>query len=257
MSHHESVVLLLLLLGVMVLSSNPTSPTSTTGTTIVFNVTEEAVTGTLVGLVVGGTHSSRRRYLLLPVYDHADFRLDELTSGLRTLHPIDRDSRCPGAATCRLRLAVAVSQPLAEFTVYDVGVDLLDVDDLRPLFPVTKVTVILPETSAPGTRLRIPTAVDRDSPRFSRIHYRLRENDAVFRLDADTSTGSLWLTTRVELDRENADQYQVVVVTSDDLGNEDYLKVKVNVTDVNDNAPVFDVDKATITLNEDTKVIFV
>lgn len=59
------------------------------------------------------------------------FTLDGSTGVVRTGSRIDRDSLCPGADTCGLRLDIAV-QPAQYFRIIRVTVNITDINDNAP-----------------------------------------------------------------------------------------------------------------------------
>ena len=133
-------------------------------------------------------------------------------------------------------------QPDAKQTVLLVHVSVTDVNDNMPEFSQSKYTVRVPESISVGTPLVRVTATDLDSD--NHISYALSSRTVqtyalVFTMD--NITGEIFIREPLDFEREN--QYNLVVVASDNT--DDSLKgetiVSIEVTDVNDNAPVITV----------------
>jgi len=109
-------------------------------TDVSYQIEEELDIGSYVGNIL---HSSRLsdvysaevlstlQFRFLKQYHAAKFLLDGSTGVLRTGNRIDRDSLCPGAETCGLRLDVAV-QPAQYFRIIRVTVNITDINDNEP-----------------------------------------------------------------------------------------------------------------------------
>ena len=139
-----------------------------------------------------------------------------------------------------------------------------DVNDNVPMFEQSMYTMTLSENRMEaGIPLITVSAIDRDYGLFSngssngnnRISYSLSgAPDGVFAIDEDTGNIT-WL---VPLDRETQDVYIFQAVARDNpvigLPNEMSVTVIINVTDVNEHAPIADPDSYTVTIPEDVSI---
>ena len=116
--------------------------------------------------------------------------------------------------------------------------DVQDVNDNSPVFSQSSYTVTIIETVLPNTKFLQVSATDKDMGNNGRISYLLQNSPNVdrFGIYAD---GSIY--NRVNLDRENADEYvlQVVAMDSGIPPLSSSVEVRILVLDANDNSPVF------------------
>ncbi|XP_062585575.1 protocadherin-9-like isoform X1 [Saccostrea cucullata] len=138
----------------------------------------------------------------------------------------------PVTVTCQDKGTPSMSSTLS-FTV-----NIADDNDNAPAFVARIYQVFIQENKPPGTRVTEVLAKDKDSGVNAMIRYTL---DGDYGLDIDTSTGVI-VTTR-PLDREATPQISVKVLAVDQ-GNPPLTgstTLIVNVQDVNDNTPRFNV----------------
>jgi len=138
-----------------------------------------------------------------------------------------------------------------------VRVEILDINDNAPFFPVVSTAVELSESSEPGTSFIIPAAEDMDSAKNSVKSYHIYPPTSFFDLSVRVVTSpaghddaldlgtapptQIRLVLRERVDRESVDHFRLLVVASDagDPMRSGTLIVNVTVTDVNDNEPRF------------------
>ncbi|XP_038077180.1 neural-cadherin-like isoform X2 [Patiria miniata] len=142
-------------------------------------------------------------------------------------------------------------------------VNVQDVNDETPQFPVTNFFVAYPEDVDPPFLVTQVQAEDADTePAFKTITYSLDPSfsDAPY-FSINPTTGAL--TSLIKFDRESEDSYSVQVVATDGAPsslpsaggpNKGYLRVVINVVDKNDNPPVFDAPMYIRTIREDEPV---
>lgn len=138
-------------------------------------------------------------------------------------------------------------------------VEILDINDNSPFFPVLSTAVELSESAEPGTSFIIPAAEDMDSAKNSVKRYHIHPPTSAFDLSVrvitppavggagtgevvgSAPTTQIRLVLRQQVDRESVEWFRLSVVASD--GGEPVksgtLIVNVTVTDANDNAPRF------------------
>ncbi|XP_073424192.1 protocadherin alpha-13-like [Dendrobates tinctorius] len=119
-------------------------------------------------------------------------------------------------------------------------VTVVDVNDNPPEMTVTSLSVPVPENSPKGTTVAIISVHDRDSGSNGKVSCRISSNDVPFIINP-AFMGDFSLTVNGLLDREIKDQYEVVIVARDEgFPSLSIAKtLKINISDVNDNAPHF------------------
>jgi len=127
----------------------------------------------------------------------------------------------------------------------DVEVKVLDVNDNKPMFEAASYDAIIMEGMPIGTKLMQVKAVDADSSANGQVTYTLAVESELEKITEaftiDSNSG--WISTLKDLDHEKDPAFTFAVVASD-LGEALSLSsttlVSVTVTDINDNAPVFE-----------------
>ncbi|ESN93346.1 hypothetical protein HELRODRAFT_88858, partial [Helobdella robusta] len=204
------------------------------------------------------------------------FAIDSTSSTITLKQQIDRELVCgPRVTTCILIFRVAIISP--PLTIISVHVTVDDVNDNAPYFPQPFVTVQIPEDVVPDshTPYELPVAADDDSPEFGVVSYSVKwlsvainatndaSRDVPFQLSTHQSSSANnkhlmkpVLIVSKELDRESCDEY-VFTLEAHDGGvpsKTSSLSVTIKVTDINDNAPVFNQTVYRITLSEGEEV---
>ncbi|KAM4732140.1 protocadherin gamma-C5-like isoform 8-T8 [Anableps anableps] len=131
-----------------------------------------------------------------------------------------------------------------------VHVEVLDVNDNPPNIFLTSQPNSVPENAPSGTVVALISARDIDSGDNGKVILQLHKN-VPFKLKASFSDNYA-LITNGALDREEFSQYHVEI-TATDLGSPPMSSkntVNVNITDVNDNPPVFTQLTYTVYLKE-------
>ncbi|XP_063784878.1 protocadherin alpha-13-like isoform X13 [Pseudophryne corroboree] len=120
-----------------------------------------------------------------------------------------------------------------------VVVTVVDVNDNPPEMTVTSLSVPVPEDSPQGTTVAIINVHDKDSGSNGKVLCYISEHTP-FKINP-AFTGDFSLTVNGKLDRETKFQYEVVITARDEGSPPlSVLKtLKVDISDVNDNAPQF------------------
>ncbi len=131
----------------------------------------------------------------------------------------------------------------------DVSVAVQDDNDNSPKFTQSSTNITVREDTQPGTIVAKLHALDNDSGEFGRVTYFLDRASAIGRFKIDPDTGELSVGTEA-LDREFQDKYNLLVEAYDNYhfgfpigeSRHAFTQVSVQVTDVNDETPVFEDD---------------
>ncbi len=244
------------------------------GVTLQYHILEELPAGTLIGNVAidakltdkySSTDVMKLRYSFLeqPDLDLSHFAIDEKSGIIRTkevpnMKEIDRDRLCPQTSDCIIHLDIAVG-PADYFQVINVKVEVMDVNDNRPIFAKSEVSYSISESTSPGTSIGLPTATDPDSADYSIQSYELMSNSTAFELKETLSydeTPELKLVLKERLDREKIAFYQLKVVAYDGghPSKSGSILINISVTDANDNSPVFVSQSYEVDIVEDAPV---
>lgn len=116
-----------------------------------------------------------------------------------------------------------------------------DLNDERPLFHQATYIFNVSENEPMGTRVGTVAAEDRDSPQYGAFVYSFASGHVMTeKFSIDAHAGSI--TTRRPLDREAQEVYHLTVMARDLKNGAMFgtASVTVTVSDLNDNAPVFD-----------------
>ncbi|XP_051936529.1 protocadherin gamma-A12-like isoform X1 [Hippocampus zosterae] len=119
-----------------------------------------------------------------------------------------------------------------------IHVTVLDANDNSPVFSQAVYKASLPENSPPDTIVIKVSATDADEGVNGDVTYNVghisNDDTKVFKIDPKIGTVKL----SGETDFEENNFYEMKVQAKDGLGLTSYAKVLIDITDVNDNAPV-------------------
>nr|XP_020498298.1 protocadherin beta-16-like [Labrus bergylta] len=148
-------------------------------------------------------------------------------------------------------LAVDGGSPQRSGTV-NININVLDANDNAPVFnqSVYKATVI--ENAAKGTHIFSVNATDADTGSNSYITYSISnvKSNVADLLSIDQVTGALYVSGPMDFEKDK--KYELRIDAKDQGGLTDSCKVVIEVTDVNDNAPVISVMSFTSPVSEDS-----
>ncbi|XP_046355294.2 protocadherin-7-like [Haliotis rufescens] len=213
---------------------------------------EEASHPVLLGNVANLTDISRilasedlssLRYTIVSRSDKLDrkFEIDDISSDLSAVEAIDREEMCSDVQECILKMDIAVqSLTSAFFMKFHVNIKVIDINDNTPEFEVESFRTSVAENAKIGWSIALPNAVDKDgSANNHLISYNLSPTHIPFDLEIKDNTP--WLVLVSQLDRETTQRYitSVIAIDAGDTTRNSTLSVYINVSDANDNPPVF------------------
>ncbi|XP_077387471.1 protocadherin alpha-6-like [Festucalex cinctus] len=223
-----------------------------------YSIPEEVKEGTAVGNIAKDLGLDRatlkeRGYRIVHGTAEPPFRVNHDDGILYVNGNIDREEVCDRSKVCVIDLKTVLENPLE---VHYVAVEVVDVNDHAPSFPEREKTLEIYESALPGARFQLQAARDADTGSLSVQHYKLSQNEH-FRLEVkdrgeDRKTPSLVL--QKSLDRESVKTH-VLFLTATDGGKPPLsgnMTIIVEVSDVNDNPPVFTQESYTVHLNENS-----
>ncbi|XP_049895890.1 protocadherin beta-1-like, partial [Epinephelus moara] len=149
-------------------------------------------------------------------------------------------------------IAVDGGTPQRSGTV-NIDVTVLDANDNEPVFNQSVYKASVMENTLKGTSIVTVNATDADSGSYGLITYSLSQSTGsaanIFIIDENTGTVSV----SGQIDYERDRKYEVRVEAKDQGGLTGTSKIIVDVTDVNDNAPVINIMSFSSPLSEDAR----
>ncbi|XP_066053530.1 protocadherin gamma-B5-like [Chamaea fasciata] len=168
------------------------------------------------------------------------FSVNEENGNLYVNERLDREEMCGESATCSVSFEVLVHNPL---NVFHVQVSIEDVNDNSPTFRKASVNLDIGEWTLPGARFPLETARDADAGSNSLLTYQLASNPSFSLALKENPGGSKQPELVLErvLDREKQSSIELVLTAVDggDPARSGAVQLLINVTDANDNPPVF------------------
>ncbi|XP_039081775.1 protocadherin alpha-12-like, partial [Hyaena hyaena] len=173
---------------------------------------------------------------------HRDLLEVNLQNGILFVNSrIDREELCGRNTECSIHLEVIVDRPLK---VFHVEVEVKDINDNPPVFREVEQKVLISESAPLDSHFPLEGASDADIGVNSLLTYRLGLNE-YFTLNIITKNDKSILpelVLRKSLDREETPELNILL-TSKDGGKPELtgsVQIRINILDVNDNAPEFD-----------------
>ncbi|KAF6082370.1 hypothetical protein HJG60_014643 [Phyllostomus discolor] len=211
-----------------------------------YSVPEEAKHGTFVGRIAQdlGLELAELipRLFRVASKGRGDLLEVNLQNGILFVNSrIDREELCGRSAECSIHLEVVVERPLQ---VFHVEVEVKDINDNPPVFPMAVKKLFIYESRPPGSRIPLEGASDADVGVNSQLTYILNSNE-YFTLDVkrnDEDIKSLGLVLKKLLNREDTPEHRLLIMAVD--GGKPELtgttQLTITILDVNDNAPEFE-----------------
>ncbi|XP_069052242.1 protocadherin gamma-A3-like isoform X3 [Lepisosteus oculatus] len=210
-----------------------------------YSIPEEMVKGSFVGNIEQDLGLDHKRLVagrtrIVTRGSNQYFELNIQTGILVVKEKIDRESLCGQIPLCTLSFEIILENPIE---LHPVAVEILDINDNAPTFPVKEVKLEISESSLPGSRFLLESADDPDVGVNALQSYTLKPLDYFNLKLQNRADGSKYveMVLQTPLDRENQEELSLVL-TAADGGNPQKsgtLKINIVVLDANDNPPVF------------------
>ncbi|XP_026697084.1 protocadherin-16 [Athene cunicularia] len=207
-------------------------------------VSESAPPGTeLLRVVAHDADSGPRghvRYTISSGDQRGLFQLHESTGALCLARPLDREAQALHALVVQ-----ATDVPGGHFALVPVAIEVKDVNDNKPYFPVEVLSASMRENLPPGTLVTTLRAVDADTGVFGELRYTVLEQAAgepgvAEGRDAFTvNSSSGELRSRLTFDYERAKAFQLLVRATDAGNASATVTVRVLVTGEDEYDPIF------------------
>ncbi|XP_049721123.1 protocadherin Fat 1 isoform X2 [Elephas maximus indicus] len=176
------------------------------------------------------------------------FSINELSGIIQLEKPLDRELQAVYTLTLK---AVDQGLPRRLTATGTVVVSVLDINDNPPVFEYREYGATVSEDVAVGTEILQVYAASRDIEANAEITYSLISGNEHGKFSIDSKTGAIFVIE--SLDYENSHEYYLTVEATDGGTPplSDVATVNINVTDVNDNTPVFSQNTYTAVVSED------
>ncbi|XP_068596339.1 protocadherin Fat 2 [Brachionichthys hirsutus] len=186
------------------------------------------------------------RYALLGDND-GYYSLNEVSGILRLERPLTYNT--PPTFDLKVK-ATDRGLPRHLYSVVTVTVQVVSLDSYQPIFLSSEVTVQLPETLEVGSEVVSIVTLTGDSGRSGDVFYRLASGNEHGRFLLDPRTGRLTLAAPLDYEAFR-DFYLSVEGRRGKSTVSDVFTLVINVTDVNDNAPLFERGGYSVEVAED------
>ncbi|KAM9729569.1 protocadherin-16 [Menidia menidia] len=233
-------------LTVIIVDQNDNSPTIPLPQEI--RIPENTLIGTEITLVTGNDVDSSPALsysLHLDPTSLGKFGIHRYSGGVSLTGPLDFEEKT--WYTLTVQATDSQHQTEANITIV-----VEDVNDNAPAFTHDLYQITLPEHTPAGSAVITVTATDRDSGENGKITYRVMSSTQEG-FYVDPNNGTLFINHRAEFDPERLSVN--IVIEACDGGSpplSSLATVQVQISDVNDNAPVFHHSEYRATVSEDT-----
>uniref|UniRef100_A0A3P9HZR5 FAT atypical cadherin 1 n=1 Tax=Oryzias latipes TaxID=8090 RepID=A0A3P9HZR5_ORYLA len=231
-------------------NDNPPLFASDPYTITVFENTE---TGTFVAkLLANDADAGLNSDILYSLINSADgsFSVDENSGVISLERPLDREVQSVYELTAQ---AIDRGSPRLS-SLCTVTVSILDINDNPPVFEHREYTATVPEDVAVGAQLLRVQAASRDKEATAEISYSIISGNEHGMFSVDARSGDIFV---IEpLDYETSHEYYITIEATDGGSPplSDMATVNINLTDVNDNRPVFSQDVYAAVISEDVEL---
>ncbi|KAL0182614.1 hypothetical protein M9458_021989, partial [Cirrhinus mrigala] len=161
------------------------------------------------------------------------FSVDQWTGALRLQRPLDRESRTSHV------VIVQASDGHGHFALAPISVEVKDINDNRPYFPIATLTASIRENQPPNSAVTVLHAIDYDTGVYGQLKYYLMDHSGLGKdlFLVDPNSGEV--RTRQIFDFEKVNSFNFIGLAVDAGNNSATVTVQVYVTGEDEYDPVF------------------
>ncbi|XP_078241753.1 protocadherin Fat 2 isoform X1 [Pogona vitticeps] len=195
-------------------------------------------------------HNSEVLYSLAESAD-GHFSIEETTGVIRLEKPL-RELQASALDLTVCATDKGSPHTLSSFST--VSVSIVDLEEYLPVFLDTEYVIVVREDVAVGTEILNLSSLTRDNVQGSEIKYEITNgnNNGMFRLHS--STGILYVNGSLDFEVNHEYYLSVEGIRKGSTSLSDITMVVINITDVNDHAPVFSQDLYIADIREDAAI---
>ncbi|XP_041050263.1 cadherin-23-like [Carcharodon carcharias] len=208
-----------------------------------YSIPEELDAGTVVGniatdLRLDAKQMLGRRFRVVSEGKKQYLDVNLNTGALIIEEKMDKEQLCEDGLSCVLVFEAVIENPLK---LYHLEIEILDINDNAPAFKASELNIEIPELQPAGTSFPLQSAIDPDAGTNSVRFYQLSSSE-YFTLKTHSENEKTEIPELVlerPLDREQQAVHQLTLTAFDGGSPEKSgtTQIKINVLDVNDNAP--------------------
>uniref|UniRef100_A0A8C7L260 Cadherin domain-containing protein n=1 Tax=Oncorhynchus kisutch TaxID=8019 RepID=A0A8C7L260_ONCKI len=222
-----------------------------------YSIPEEMKKGSLIGNVAQdlGLDLKRLRAGRARIVTGESIQYTELKTDKGILvvsERIDREHLCGDVTPCSFNFEIILENPME---LHRVTVEVLDVNDHAPSFPIQDIQFEISESANVGARFLLESAVDPDVGLNALQNYILTPNYNFILKQHANPDGSKYaeMVLQKSLDREEHPRLSVKLLAVDGgtPQRSSTVNIEITVLDVNDNAPMFNQSLYRATVMED------
>lgn len=161
------------------------------------------------------------------------FSVDQWTGALRLQRPLDRESRTSHV------VIVQASDGHGHFALAPISVEVKDINDNIPYFPIATLTASIRENQPPNSAVTVLHAIDYDTGVYGQLKYYLMDHAGlgkdIFLVDPNSGE----VRTRQIFDFEKVNSFNFIALAVDAGNNSATVTVQVYVTGEDEYDPVF------------------
>ncbi|CEF67590.1 Cadherin domain and Cadherin-like domain-containing protein [Strongyloides ratti] len=221
-----------------------------------FTISESALPGTFIGTISSTLLSGRTPnfYIVWPdlsLSGENTILINDITGEITVLGELDYEKKNKYTF-----LAIPTDGSITTRVI----IQLLNVNDNSPIFPVDHITLEISEYARLNSQLALPLATDADEGIYGVQKYNIIGGNVnnVFKLSQRNLQNVIYvdLTVNGQLDREYRNRYELTIEAEDggDPPKKGKLDVTIIILDANDNAPIFGKTKYTGTISSNASV---
>ncbi|KAG8592191.1 hypothetical protein GDO81_000433 [Engystomops pustulosus] len=217
-------------------------------TVTVFENTEPKTPVTRVQAIDADAGLNQKVQYSLVSSAEGQFSIDEMSGIISLEKPLDRETQAIYTLTVK---ATDQGLPKKLSSVANVLVSVLDINDNPPVFEHREYVATLPEDIEVGTEVLQVYATSRDIEANAEISYQIISGNEHGKFSINQATGILFIIEN--LDHETSAEYYLTVEATDGGTPplSDVATISINITDINDNSPVFSQSSYTAVVGED------